>query len=314
MRAAVVSGYGEHPRLGDVPEPEVSGPDEAVVEVLAAALSPRVRSQAAGSHYTSTGELPLVPGIDGVGRLPSGEPVYFLLPDTNRGAMAERVTVDLRRTVRLPAGADPVRIAAVMNPAMASWVALRRRAGFQPGQSVMILGATGNSGRCAVQVAKRLGAREIVAVGRGVERMRDLVGQGATRIVGLDESAERDLADAGKEVDVVLDFLWGGPTRKALYAIIPNRSREEQLLTWIQIGSVAGLESSIPSAALRAVNLRIIGSGQGSVEPRAYRDEIASLATEILAGAIAVDARPVPLDEVESAWAETDGERIVFVP
>jgi NADPH:quinone reductase-like Zn-dependent oxidoreductase len=318
MKAAVVTKFGDDPQYADAPEPSASGRDEAIVEVVAAALSPRVRSQAAGTHYTSTDDLPLIPGIDGVGRLPDGELVYFLLPDTNKGAMAERVAVDLRRTIALPENADPIKIAAVMNPAMASWVALCQRITFRGGQSVLILGATGNAGRCAVQVAKRLEAGNIVAVGRGADRMRDLAGFGATRIIELDDAPEtvaEHLADAGKDIDVVIDLLWGEPTKDALYAIIPNRTRDEQLLTWIQIGSVAGPESPIPSAALRAVNLQIIGSGQGSVDPRAYRKEIEVLAGEIAKGTFDTAARTVPLSDVETAWADTTStERIVIVP
>jgi NADPH:quinone reductase-like Zn-dependent oxidoreductase len=318
MKAAVVTTFGEPPRYADAPDPVANGPDEVVVDVLAAALSPRVRSQAAGTHYTSNDQLPLIPGIDGVGRLPDGTVAYFLLPDTSRGAMAERTTVDRRRAVALPKDADPVKIAAIMNPAMASWVALRRRITFHSGQDVLILGATGNAGRCAVQVAKRLGAGRVVAVGRGMERVGDLTDLGASRIIELNGDPERvrcDLADAGRDVDVVLDFLWGDPARNALYAIIPHRARDEQTLTWIQIGAVAGAESAIPSAALRAVDLQIIGSGQGSVAPADYREEVAALAGEVLEGSFGMAVRQVPLSEVEAVWADSGRpERIVFTP
>jgi NADPH:quinone reductase-like Zn-dependent oxidoreductase len=317
MKAAVVTKFGRAPRYADAPEPQANGEHEVVVEVLAAALSPRVRSQAAGAHYTSTDELPLIPGIDGVGRLPSGKLIYFLLPDTKKGAMAERTTVDLRRAVELPKDADPIKFAAVMNPAMASWVALRRRITFRRGQSVLVLGATGNAGRCALQVAKRLRASQIIAVGRGAEHMPDLTRLGANRVIELgdDASIKHELADAGKEIDVVLDFLWGEPTRTALTAIIPNRTNDEQLLTWIQIGSVAGPESPIPSAALRAANLQIIGSGQGSVAPCDYRKEVEELASEVITGTFDTPARCVPLSEVEAVWSDTSSsERIVIVP
>lgn len=318
MKAAVVTAFGESPRYIEVAEPITAGEEEVVVDVLAAALSPRVRSQAAGSHYTSTGDLPLIPGIDGVGRLPDGGLVYFLLPDTTRGSMAERVAIDRRRSVPLPVDADPIQIAVTMNPAMASWVALRQRSTFEPGQNVLVLGATGSAGRAAVQVAHRLGAGAIIAVGRHAVRMEDLTQHGATTIIELEAEPDpvaHNLAEAGKDVDVVLDFLWGEPASKALYAIVPNRARDEQLLTWIQIGSVAGRESPIPSAALRATNLRIVGSGQGSVAPRVYRQEIEALAREIHAGTFVTAARRVPLREVESAWADTPTtDRIVIVP
>jgi len=318
MKAAVVTRFGETPRYTDVPEPIAIGEDEVVVDVLASALSPRTRSHAAGSHYSSTGDLPLIPGIDGVGRLPDGGLAYFLLPDTNKGAMAERVTIDRRRSVALPEGVEPIMIAATMNPAMASWVALRQRITFEPGQSVLILGATGNAGRVAIQVAHRLGACRITAVGRHIERLGDVAKYEAHQVVDLDadpHTVAQHLAEAGKEVDVVLDFLWGEPASKALRAIVPHRRYDEQLLSWIQIGSVAGPEASIPSAALRAVNLRILGSGQGSVGTRAYRQEIGTLAQVIHEGAFDITTRCAPLSEVSTAWTDVAGtDRIVIVP
>jgi NADPH:quinone reductase-like Zn-dependent oxidoreductase len=306
VKAAVVTEFGTAPAFADVPEPTPPTKDEIVVDVLAAALSPRVRSQAAGTHYTSGAELPLIPGIDGVGRLPNGRLVYFLLSDTTKGAMAERTVVDKRRTVPLPKGADPVAVAAVMNSAMASWVALRKRVGMKRGARVLVLGATGSAGSMAIAVARHLGAGEVIGAARDPGRI-----SGADRAVG----PGAELAEAGSRVDVVLDFLWGEVTRDALYAIVPHRASEEQLLTWVQIGSMAGLEAPIPSAALRAVNLRMIGSGQGSVPGGDYREEAEALAKDVVRGTFAIPARAVPLADVASAWADTASrERLVLVP
>src|SRR3954454_21684741 len=99
MHAAVVTSFDSPPRYLGIPEPTVREKDEVVVEVLAAGLHPRVRSQANGSHYTSTDDLPLVPGIDGVGRAPDGSLRYSVLPDTTPGSMAERTVIDLRRSL-----------------------------------------------------------------------------------------------------------------------------------------------------------------------------------------------------------------------
>ena len=85
MKAAVVSSFDTAPRYEEFPAPIPAGDDDMVVDVIAAGLHPRVRSQADGSHYTSTGELPLVPGIDGVGRGADGLLRYFVLPDTHAG-------------------------------------------------------------------------------------------------------------------------------------------------------------------------------------------------------------------------------------
>lgn len=316
MKAAVVTSFDEPPTFQDFSLPDPLGPDDAIVDVLAAGLHPRVRSQADGTHYTSTAVLPLIPGIDGVGRTADGSVRYFILPDTTIGSLAERTIIDRRRSVELPAGADPVMVAAAMNPAMSSWLALRRRVSFTRGQSVLVLGATGNAGRLAVQVSRHLGAGQVVAVGRGAQRLESL---GADRVVSLDGEERvvaEQLADAAKDIDVVIDYLWGQPTRQALYAIIPHRANDNQTLNWVQVGSVAGPESAIPSAALRAARLDIVGSGQGSVSTDDIVAELEELARVVCDGAFSLDIRTVSLHDIEHAWTAPHAafERQVVVP
>jgi NADPH:quinone reductase-like Zn-dependent oxidoreductase len=312
MKAAVVSSFDSAPRYQEFPAPVQAGDDEMLVDVLAAGLHPRVRSQANGSHYTSTDELPLVPGIDGVGRGPDGRLRYFVLPDTTMGAMAEQTVIDTRRSVVLPEDIDPVAVAAAMNPAMSSWVALRQRVPFQAGQDVLVLGATGNAGRMAVQVAKLLGAGQIIAAGRDAGRLSDLPALGATATVPLD--ADR-LGETAADVDVVIDYLWGEPATATMIAVVTNRADRGKQLAWIQIGSIAGATAQIPSAALRASRLQIVGSGQGSVGAREYLAEFPALAREIAAGTLDVGARAVPLANVEEAWAAAGtNERVVLTP
>jgi NADPH:quinone reductase-like Zn-dependent oxidoreductase len=316
MKAAVVSSFNSAPRYQDFPVPAPADDDELLVDVLAAGLHPRVRSQADGSHYTSTAALPLVPGVDGVGRGPDGLLRYFVLPDTTMGAMAEQTVIDTRRSIVLPAGTDPVTVAAAMNPAMSSWVTLRRRVSFQAGQDVLVLGATGNAGQMAVQVARRLGAGQIIAAGRDTGRLAALPALGATATVplGLDGTADR-LAKTAADVDIVLDYLWGQPATDAMIAIITSRADRGRPLSWIEIGSVAGPTAEIPSAALRAARLQLVGSGQGSVSTREYLAELNVLTQEIAAGTIDVNARAVPLAQVEEAWAATSTtHRLVLVP
>lgn len=319
MKAAVVTSYGRPPRYADFPDPRAGGPDELVVDVLAAGLHPRVRSQAAGSHYTSTDELPLVPGIDGIGRGPDGALRYFVLPDTTLGSMAERTLVDVRRSIPLPPATDPVAVAAAMNPAMSSWVALRRRIPFATGQRVLVLGATGSAGRMAVQVARLLGAAEVVAAGRDAGRLATLPDLGATSIVSLTGDASevgRRLGGAAGDVDVVLDYVWGEPTQTAMVGLVTARTDRGRPLHWVEIGSVAGPAAAVPSAALRASGLTIVGSGQGSIGTREIVAELPALAAEIGGGSLHVDARAVPLADVESAWpdAATTTQRLVLTP
>jgi NADPH:quinone reductase-like Zn-dependent oxidoreductase len=319
MHAAVVRSFDHPPRYESFETPKVAEPHETLVEVLAVGLHPRVRTGASGRHYTSSGTLPMIPGIDGVGRLYDDRRVYFVVPDEAWGSMAERALVDLRRTVPLPENSDAVKVAAAMNPAMSSWVALRRRVQFLPGQSVLVLGATGNAGGMAVQVAKRLGAARVVAAGRNPERLAQLPEVGADQVVALaddtEATAER-LADAAAEVDVVIDYLWGLPAITTLMTLLKARVDRSRALDWIQIGAVAGPTVELPSVALRSANLRLQGSGQGAVSTETYLAELPSLIDEIDSGGIEVRARRVPLSEVETVWGASDlsGERTVLIP
>lgn len=321
IKAAVVTRLGRPPEVGEWELPEASGPHERVVDVLAAGLHPRVRSQAAGTHYTSTDALPLVPGIDGVGRDEEGRLRYFVLPDTPLGAMAERTLIDARRSVVLPDDADPVALAAAMNPAMSSWVALRRRVpGALPADgSVLVLGATGSAGRMAIDVARRLGAARVIAAGRDVARLAALEGDRGGGFVVETAALEYGarLGVLAAEADVVLDYVWGAPAAAALAAVVTARADRSRPLTWIQVGSVAGPNAEIPSAALRAARLSLVGSGQGSVPTADIVAELPELAEAIAGGALSVHARAIPLADVASAWTQAEAgttDRLVITP
>lgn len=318
MHAAVVTSFEAPPHYQEFEDP-VEDDRHEVVEVLAAGLHPRVRSGANGSHYTSTGALPLIPGIDGVGRTATGELVYFVLHDTTRGSMAERAAVDRGRSVALPGDVDLARVAAAMNPGMSSWVGLRQRIGFEPGQSVLVLGATGSAGQLAVQIAKHLGASRVVAAGRDPKRLAMLPGLGADQIVSLagdPDEIDKALGHAAADVDVVIDYLWGAPTQRAIPALLTQRSDRGRPLTWLQIGAIAGPTVELQSAWLRAARIEVLGSGQGSIPTEQFVAELPALAAEISAGTFAINALPTALSEVSSAWVrQTEpGERIVFTP
>jgi NADPH:quinone reductase-like Zn-dependent oxidoreductase len=310
MKAAVVTSFDQPPRYQDFPAPVAHGSGEVVVEVLAAGLHPRVRSQAGGFHYTSTGELPLVPGTDAVVRDPNGKLRFTILDHTTMGTMAERTVVELDRSVVLPDEIDPVVVAAAINPAMSSWVALRRRIDFGREQRVLIFGATGNAGRMAIQVAKRLGAANVIAAGRDRAKLAELGALGAAETLTFDELAQ------AADVDVVIDYLWGQPTARAIVDLVSNRADRDKPLTWIEVGAIAGAEAAIPAAALRSARLQIVGSGIGSVPGRDFRKELPNLVKAVTDGAFDVRAKSVPLAEVERVWSSSPetNERIVLIP
>ncbi|WP_027342141.1 quinone oxidoreductase family protein [Hamadaea tsunoensis] len=310
--AAVVREFGKPPRYEpfELPEPE---PGRIVVDVLAAGLHPRVRTGASGKHYTSTGKLPMIPGIDGVGRRADGRLVYFVADDDDLGSMVTRTAVDPRRTVELPEDVDVATVAAAMNPAMSSWVALRRRVPLRAGQSVLVLGATGNAGRMAVQVAKRLGAGRVVGAGRSPQRLAELPALGADAVVRLPGGGPADapldknaLAEAAADVDLVLDYLWAEPASEAIVALLTARTDRSRALDWIQIGAVAGPTIELPSVVFRSANFRLQGNGQGAVSPKAYVAELPSLVAELRSGGITAAVRTAPLADVERVWTEPE--------
>lgn len=316
MYAAVVNSF-DHPPQYQYYETPVPGKHQVLVDVLAAGLHQLVRSTAQGSHYSSPTQLPFIPGVDGVGRLADGKLVYFL---TNGalGTFAEKTVIDPRGSIPVPETADPVKIAGGMNPAMASWLALNCRIHFQFGQKVLILGATGNSGKMAVQIAKHLGASDIICAGRDTRRLESLRELGATHIVSLAgdmEGAAQKLSEVASDVDVVLDYLWGAPAEHTISSLVTKRTDSTKALDWISIGAMAGGMATIPSSVLRSANFRLLGSGIGSIPVADVMKQLPSLVTLIAEQKLQVDVISVPLSQIEEAWnASSNGKRLVIVP
>lgn len=312
MKAAVITSFDRPPRYNDFADPIAEGPGEMLVDVLAVGLHHLTRARASGTHYSSTVALPAVPGADGVGRGPDGLLRYFVVDGAKSGTMAERAVIALDRSIVLPPDADPVTIAAAMNPAMGAWLALRCRFPFTAGQKVLILGATGSSGRMAVQIARHLGAGRIIAAGRNTQQLAALPALGATDVVTLDDA---QLGALAHDIDVVLDFVWGDTAARLTESLVVQRSDRTRPLTWIQVGSIGGATAAIPAAALRASRLQFIGSGIGSVPGREIVAELPSLARAIMQGTLRIDAKVMPLRDVETAWSDVGtSERIVLRP
>ncbi len=315
MKAAVITSFDKPPCYGEFPDPTPNGPEEMLVEVLAVGLHHLTRSRAKGLHYSSAGTLPAVAGVDGVGRGSDGKLRYFAQGPGQAGTMADKTVIELDHSIELPSNCDPVTIAGAMNPAMASWLALRCRVPFQRGQKVLILGATGSSGSMAVQVARHLGASHVIAVGRDEQRLARLHALGATEIVTL-RGAQLGVDACACEVDVVLDFLWGESSVRVMETLLKQRTDRSRPLTWIHVGSMAGEVAAIPGAFLRSANLQIVGSGHGSVAGRDILTELPALANEIAIDTFRIDVRATPLRDVEKMWfwVPSDGKRVVFMP
>jgi NADPH:quinone reductase-like Zn-dependent oxidoreductase len=314
MKAAIVREVGASPVYGEFEEPTPAAGEKRVA-VAASALSNLTRGRASGAHYSSAGKLPFVPGVDGVGHLDDGQRVYFILPRSPFGGMGGRTVVDSERCVPLPDGLDDVTAAALPNPAMSSWAALVERAKFVAGERVLVNGATGASGRLAVQISKHLGAKKVIATGRNTAVLAELATLGADATVPLtgDWDADQKAFEGyfGDGVDVVLDYLWGPSARHLLIAAA--RAGEDQApIRFIHIGATSGAEMSLPGSALRSSAIQLMGSGLGSVPMDRLLAAIRALLAAAVPAGLRIATRTVPLAEVQENWADTGGARIVF--
>ena len=309
MKAAIVSAAGEQPVYGDFPEPQADE-QHVIVSVKAAAVSQLAKARASGKHYSATTNYPFITGIDGTGTLSNGDPVYFLAFDAPWGSMAERTLVPAAAIVPLPASLDPVLAAAIANPGMSSWAALTRRAQLQPGETVLINGATGTSGGLAVRIARHLGAGKIIATGRNREVLDQLRAQGADITLTLDELPGALPALMKEGIDIVLDYLWGQSALDIMQAAVAGG---EKVVRFVQIGSLSGQEITLHSKLLRSSGLTLMGSGLGSVSDA---DLIACISEMLNAAAesdFSVAFQMRPLSEVAQAWQEDDSRsRTVF--
>ncbi len=318
MRAAVITNPDVPPVYGDAPEPTVP-PGREPLHLVGAGLHNIVRGLASGRHYGSPTVYPLVvPGIDAVARTGDGRLVYTGYARPPFGTMAERLIAPFQAEV--PAGADPLAIAAGMNPGLSGWMVLTaRRKEVGALGTVLVLGATGMSGSLAVQGALALGAERVIAAGRDPEALERLRGAGATTVSlahGGPDGLEKALADAVAEAQpgLVLDYLWG-PVAEAAFAVLGRGGEDTEADTaYVQIGSLAGLEASLPADLLRSRRIRITGSGVGSVSPEEMLAEAPEVMARFADGSLQVPYTAFPLSRVGEAWAHTGRSRAVIVP
>lgn len=316
MKAAVVLEPGKNPTYGEFREP-IAGDGEVRITVSAASLNHVTRGRAAGAHYSSKGGIPAIAGFDGVGRLPDGRRVYFALPEEPFGSMAQWAVVRTQQCIPLPDDLDDVTAAAIANPGMSSWAALKERAHLSQGETVLVNGATGAAGSLAVQIAKHLGARKVISTGRDADALQGLKALGADVTISLTQSPE-ELEDAFKQqfggdgVDVILDYLWGKSAEKLIVAAA-KAGKDAVPIRFIEIGSASGRDITLPSAALRSSALVLMGSGLGSIPFERLIKAIGDMFQSAAATHFQIQTEAIPLAGVEAAWTKHDSKRrIVF--
>jgi len=317
MKAAIVVEAGQAPVYGDFKDP-VSESGKSLIRVTASSISHVTKSRASGAHYSADGALPFIPGIDGTGIGEDGQRVYFLLPENPYGAMAELCVVDDGQQFAIPDNLSADAAAAMAIPGMSSWAALVERASLRAGETVLINGATGTSGRLAIQIAKHLGAKKVIATGRQTTSFDDLRRLGADVTVPLIQ--ERDaLENAFKHefqqgVDIVLDYLWG-TSAETLMIAAAKAGPDGVPIRYVEIGSISGPNINLPSAALRSSALQLMGGGIGSIPFPKLLKAIHGVLEAASSAGFTIATESVPLADVTRAWTAADtGSRIVLLP
>ena len=325
MRAAVVTAIEKPPRVADR-DPPRDGDGRVVVEVVAAALNPIDVAVASGRFYGGHPALPYVAGTEAVARdRESGNLVWIArdgLGVQRDGTFAELATASRDAFVRVPDGPDPAVAAALGVAGLAGWLPLTRRARVREDDVVLVLGATGTVGSVALQAAKLLGARRVVAAGRNAAKLRRAEELGADATVALDvpeepsntvlRSLPERLRDAcgGDGPTYVVDPLWGQVAIAAAEAAAPGARI-------VHIGQSAGAGATFASATVRGKQLEILGYSNFAQPIEVLREEYPRLVGHATAGEIVVDVERVPLDDVARAFrrqAAGGAPKLVIVP
>ena len=316
MRAATVRRYGEAPVVEEARPAPAAGAGQALVEVGAAPITPLDLLCASGRSYFGEPPLPYVPGVQGVGRVVSGSSlapgtrVWF--PTTagmqpGDGSMAERTVVPDAELVALPAGVDDVAVATLGLSAVAAWMCLTWRGGLQEGEQVLVLGAGGVVGQVALQAARLLGARRVVAACRSDHAQQRARACGADAVVPLFDdddvpTLQQRLSEAcDGPLDLVVDPLFGVPA-SATAELLGTRGR------LVNLGSSAGETATFRSSSLRSRTAGVLGYTNNGITTEQRNQALLSVLRHAVEDGLSVSHETVPLDKVTDAWQrQADG-------
>ncbi|HEY6406065.1 MAG TPA: zinc-binding dehydrogenase [Ktedonobacteraceae bacterium] len=323
MPAAVINRYAASPEHVLCPIPR-RGPGQALVRVTAAPISPLDLLCASGKSYFGAPRLPYIPGTQGVGIvieadvLAPGQRVWFTCDAGMKpgdGSMALYCVIDESSALVLPEQIDSDLAAALGLSAIAAWMALTWRGHLQPGEQVLVLGASGAVGQVAVQAAKLLGAGRVIAASRDEAARARAFSLGADAVVDLtgddvDEISRRIAAACDGPLHLVIDPVWGLPAEAAVRAL----ATEGRL---INIGSAAGPTARFESAIVRSRLQAILGYTNSALTHEQKAKALTKILTYAAAGRCTVERETVPLAKAAEAWerqAAFARRKLILVP
>ena len=323
MPAAVLTRHGAPPEYQRRPMPR-RGAGQALVRVTAAPISPLDLLCATGRSYFGPPPLPYIPGSQGVGMvveattLAPGQRVWFSCDAGMKpgdGSMAAYCVIDESAALPLPGDVADDLVAALGLSAIAAWMALTWRGQLQPGEQVLVLGASGAVGQVAVQAARLLGAGRVIAASRDPAGLNRALERGADATVDLtgddvDELHRRMVAACDGPLHLVIDPLCGLPAEAAVRALGYGGRL-------VNFGSSAGATARFDSATVRSRMLSIQGYTNNAVTPQQKADALSTILAHAAAGRCSVDRETLPLTRAAEAWerqAAFARRKLILIP
>ncbi len=280
MKAIVCNAFGAISDLeyADWPEPEATG-DTLVIEAQACGMNFPDGLLVQGL-YQMKPDLPFVPGMEVAGRVIAAGPDVKRLKQGDRiaallshGGYAERVAISEKVAVPLPDGLDPAEACAMLVAYGTAHYALKQRAALQPGETLFVPGAAGNTGIAAIQVGKAMGAR-VLAAASTPQKQEVALQAGADEAFGYENLRDAlKTATGGKGVDVAFDSV-GGETFDVLSRAMGWGGR------LLVIGFASGAIPKLPVNLTLVKSYSVVGVFWGAFtarEPKTYAANNAEL-------------------------------------
>jgi len=302
MRAMQVTELGQPLSLEELPQPTAAA-GEVVVRVHTCGLNFGDTLAIKGT-YQERPELPFTLGMELCGTITQvGEDVEGFVVGQRVaaycgfGALADYAAIPASVCVPIPDAMTAEHAAAFLITYGTSHVALDYKARMQPGERLLVLGASGGVGLTAVELGKLMGA-EVIAVARGADKLAVAKAAGADHLVNSETDDIRETVKALGGADVVYDPIGGEQFKAAMRACRP----EARL---IPLGFASGEVPQIPANHLLVKNLTVIGfywGGYTRVNPKVLTDSFKVLTQWYVEGKIKPHVSNVlPLEKANEA-------------
>lgn len=314
MRAILCKELGPADKLviEDVPSPQVSG-DGVKVKVKAAGLNFPDTLIIEGKYQIKP-ELPFSPGGEMAGEIIEvGPDVKNLKPGmrvmglTGYGSFAEEMVIGESRVIPVPGGMKDETAAAFSMVYGTSYHALKQRANIQPGETLLVLGASGGVGLAAVELGKAMGAK-VIAAASSDDKLQVAKEAGADDLINY---TDEDLKEALKSrypqgIDVIYDPVGDRFTEPALRNMAWNGR-------FLIVGFAAGEIPKIPANLTLLKGCSVVGVFWGAFtakEPKEHIQNVKELMQLFADGKINPRVSEVfPFEQYEDALAALSSRR-----